>query len=281
MWSVMKLLSLAVLVVLVAGCASTVSPRKDAAQDVATGSAASDMGVMWVKNAAEYRALTRQVYAAATLALPKFIEDSAWSALPHQSNAEDLPPAVILDVDETVVTNVDFQLAVIPPFSNEKHEHWIATTRATPVEGVKDFITAARDAGVTVFFVTNRPCVPKEETEEGSAEPCPQRQTTIDDIAEAGIQTDADHVFLSDERGWNREKITRRKHIADNYRVIMLFGDDLGDFVSCVRSTTYSPCTNVATIESRLTSIDLFDDYWGNGWYVLPNPMYGSWTTVE
>lgn len=278
MWSVMKILSLALLALLLAACASTVSPDKT---ESPVNTAASDMGVSWVKNAAEYRAITRQVYAAATLALPKFIEDSAWSALPHQSDAADLPPAVILDVDETVVTNVDFQLAMVPPFSNEKHEHWIATTRATPIEGVKDFVAAAREAGVTVFFVTNRPCVPEEEGEEGSDDPCPQRQTTIDDIAEAGIQTDADHVFLSDERGWNREKITRRKHIADNYRVIMLFGDDLGDFVSCVRSTTYSPCTNVATIQSRLTSIDLFDHYWGNGWYILPNPMYGSWTTVE
>ena len=236
-----------------------------------------DLNLRWVKTAAEYRAITRQIYASATLALPGFIEDSSWSALPHQVDAGDLPPAVILDVDETVVSNVDFQLTLIPPFSNEKHEKWSSETRATPVEGVKDFVDAARDAGVIVFFVTNRPCKPKE----GIEDPCPQRQTTIEDIGEVGIHTDADHVFLSDERGWNREKITRRKHVAENYRVIMLFGDDLGDFISCVRRKAYSPCTNVATIQSRLTSVDLFDDYWGNGWYVLPNPMHGSWTTVE
>ena len=21
--------------------------------------------------------------------------------------------------------------------------------------------------------------------------------------------------------------------------------------------------------------------YWGNGWYILPNPMYGSWTSIR
>lgn len=182
-----------------------------------------DLGLLWVKHAAEYEALTRQAYQSAERHLQGFIEDTSWSALPRQTDAADLPPAVILDVDETVVSNVNFQLNFEPPFENWKLDKWNNENKATVVPGVVSFVDKARAAGVTVFFVTNRPCEPDGQF------PCTQRQTTIQDIAEVGIATDANHVLLSNERGWNREKSTRRAHIAENYRVIMLFGDDLGD----------------------------------------------------
>ena len=242
-----------------------------------TADPGQDLGIRWVKHAEEYRAITRQVYAMASAALPGFVEDRNWSALPGQLDAADLPPAVILDVDETVVSNVDFQRVFERPFANWKLEKWTSETTATPIEGVREFVEEARRLGVTVFFVTNRPCEPKE----GNDDPCPQRQTTINDIAEVGIETDADHVFLSEERGWTREKITRRQHIAENHRVIALVGDDYGDFVPCVRDKIRAPCTEAATRESRRAALDQYNDYWGRGWYVLPNPMHGSWTSFD
>ena len=250
-----------------AACATT-APAPDSTKD---------LGLEWVKHAAEYRAVTRQVYHAATHDLPRFIEDTSWNALPQQREAMTLPPAVILDVDETVVSNVDFQIELVQPFTNEKHDRWNRENTATPVDGVKDFVEAARDLGVTVFFVTNRPC----RAQRGADDPCPQRQTTIDDIAEAGIETDADHVFLSEERGWTREKLTRRLHIARTHRVIMLIGDDFGDFVSCARENVVAPCRTPGTRAGRAAALDTYDHYWGNGWYILPNPMHGSWTSVD
>ncbi|NNC76750.1 MAG: hypothetical protein HKN77_02235 [Woeseiaceae bacterium] len=252
---------------LLAACATT-QPQHDPQQD---------LGLQWVKHAAEYRAITRQVYSVATRDLPRFIADTSWNALPQQRDAATLPPAVILDVDETVVSNVDFQLTLVPPFTNEKHDTWNRENKSTPVEGVKEFVEAARELGVTVFFVTNRPCRAKRDIED----PCPQRQTTIDDIREIGIETDADHVFLSEERGWTREKLSRRLHVAGTHRVIMLFGDDYGDFVECSRSSPAAPCTTAATRASRAVALDTYNHYWGNGWYFLPNPMHGSWTSVK
>ena len=235
-----------------------------------------DLGLYWVKHGAEYRALTRQAYAIAARDLPDFLADKTWSALPGQIGAEHLPPAVILDVDETVVSNVDFQLSFEPPFENWKLDEWSRNTRATPVDGVVGFVEAARELGVDVYFVTNRPCEPRV----GSDDPCPQRTTTIDDIGEVGIATDAEHVLLSEERGWNREKLARRKHIATKHRILMLFGDDYGDFVPCARDSVVPPCTEPATLRSRLAQLDEYDAYWGHGWYILPNPMHGSWTSV-
>lgn len=235
-----------------------------------------DGGLLWVKHAAEYRAVTKQVYADATRDLPAFIEDGSWSAVPGQRDAAHLPVAVILDVDETVVSNIDFQLTFERPFANWKLDAWTRRTVATPVHGAREFVESARAAGVTVYFVTNRPCEPVE----GVEDPCPQKQSTIDDINEVGIATDADHVFLSEERGWNREKSTRREHIARTHRVVMLIGDDLGDFIPCVRRKPYAPCTTGATAADRLAMVEDHGDLWGHGWYILPNPMHGSWTPV-
>jgi acid phosphatase len=234
-----------------------------------------DLGTLWVKHAAEYRALSLQVYQAATAALPRFVDDPDWSAIPGQT-APGLPPAVILDVDETVVSNVDFQLNFEPPFANWKMERWNREHAATPVPGAARFVAAARALGVTVFFVTNRPCEP-EQIAPGI---CEQKRTTLRDLAEAGIETDAAHLLLSKERGWNREKVTRREFIAKSHRVVMLFGDDLGDFLPCVRTKLYAPCTVPATAISRRSMVDASARFWGNGWYVLPNPIHGSWTSA-
>ena len=235
-----------------------------------------DGGLLWVKHSAEYRAITEQVYADATQDLPGFIDDTSWSVIPGQDDAAHLPVAVILDVDETVVSNIDFQLTFERPFENWKLDEWTRSTVATPVHGVKEFVESARAAGVTVFFVTNRPCEPIE----GVDDTCPQRQSTIDDIAEVGIETDADHVLLSEERGWNREKSTRRDHVAKTHRVVMLIGDDLGDFIPCVRRKPYAPCTEQATGAGRMQMVEETRHLWGNGWYILPNPMHGSWTSA-
>ena len=236
------------------------------------------LGAQWVKHAAEYQAVTKQVYALATRDLPRFVADNTWSAMPGYAGPSDLPPAVILDVDETVVSNVDFQLTFEPPFANHKLDDWSSHYDSLPINGVVEFVAAARAAGVTPFFVTNRPC----ETKHGIDDPCPQETTTIDDIRELGIDVDADHVMLSGERpAWNREKLSRREFIAKTHRVIMLLGDDLGDFVPCSRDKIVPPCKVSGTRESRAAALATYEKYWGAGWYIFPNPMHGSWTSTH
>lgn len=262
----------AIVTAVVTGCATAPEPAP------VPHDPTKDLGVLWVKHAAEYQAVSRQIYAQATSDLPRFVADTSWSALPGHSGRSDLPPAVILDVDETVVSNVDFQLTFVPPFEAWKLDDWSSNYRSLPINGVTAFVAAARDAGVSVFFVTNRPC----ETRDGNDDPCPLKQTTIDDIHELGIAVDAEHLLLSRERpDWNREKLSRREFIASTHRVIMLLGDDLGDFIPCVRKKIVSPCTIPATAASRASAVETYRDYWGAGWYILPNPMHGSWTSAQ
>ncbi len=235
-------------------------------------------GIVWVRDAAEFDAIAMQVYRAASDDLPRLIADKSWTAMPGQKRYGELPPAIILDVDETLVSNVGFQENLEPPFAHSKLDDWNANNRATAVPGARKFVKLAREHGVELFFVTNRPCKRKP----GISDPCPQQAVTVQDLVEAGIPADSDHLMMANETpAWDREKVIRRNLIAQDYRIIMLIGDDLGDFIPCVRKKVYKPCTEAATADSRQRKTDLFHRYWGAGWYVLPNPMHGSWTTIE
>ena len=117
--------SLPFLVSILACISCTSAPVKE--------SPAPQMGDRWVRYSAEYQALSRQVYAVATRALPSLISDTSWSALPDQHDAGNLPPAIIMDVDETTVTNIAFQFTLVPPFADWKLNKWADENVATPV----------------------------------------------------------------------------------------------------------------------------------------------------
>jgi 5'-nucleotidase (lipoprotein e(P4) family) len=236
-----------------------------------------DHAILWAAHSAEYQAASLQIYAQATRDLPRLIADTSWTALPGHESDGDKPPAVILDIDETVASGVDMELT-LEPFTSVRQYEWGLTHQTIPIRGVTEFVNAAKDLNVDVFFVTNRPCELRSDT----PDPCPQELGVINLVAEIGIQTDAEHVMLAFERPeWNKEKVSRREHVAASHRVIMLFGDDFGDFVACSRVLPGAPCTTSATRTSRSKALDTYKGYWGNGWYILPNPMYGSWTSVE
>ena len=235
----------------------------------------TQLGVAWVESSAEYDALTLQVYRNATSHLDQLIADEYSSALPGHEGRAGLPPAVILDVDETSVSNVEFQAEIKGNFSHEAFDFWQQNNQARRIKGAPEFIEAARDRGVTVFFITNRPCHERNF----APGPCPQESITLKNLAEAGIETDAGHLMLVGEKPeWNREKRFRQELVGKDYRVIMLIGDDLGDFLPCIRARPVAPCT-AATAEDRDRLIMEFSEYWGVRWHILPNPMHGSWSS--
>ena len=267
---------------IVAACAAPtqrdkVEPTPVPADDI-------DIGIRWAELSAEYQAISAQVYATARRDLPRLLADPNWTALPGQVDVTDKPPAIILDVDETVVSNADYQKSLLQvPYSRFGHFDWMRNHTALPVRGAVEMVNAARAAGVTVFFLTNRACERFDGVDgDGVDGDCPYEQVTIEDLREAGIETDREHMLMAWEQpGWSKEKLNRREHIAKTHRVIMLFGDDYGDFVHCTRNKPLAPCTEPATRASRHAAVDTYAEYWGNGWYILPNPMHGSWTSVR
>lgn len=227
-------------------------------------------GVLWMQTAAEYAALTTQVYAQATAQLPRLRAPGSaaleqWGAAPDALAS--LPTAIVLDIDETILDNSAFQARALRDhreFALADWEHWVDEAAAGPIAGALEFLRAAHAAGHRVFYVTNRACplVP----EPAGADPCPQRTATMRNLAALGFP-DADKpdsfLFRNAERDWRTaDKSTRRAAIARHYRIIALFGDDLRDFVE--RDVFAS---------RRAELMPLF----GARWFVLPNPVYGSW----
>jgi acid phosphatase len=55
--------------------------------------------------------------------------------------------------------------------------------------------------------------------------------------------------------------------VAERYRILLLVGDNFGDFAAEVDTT----------VAARRQRSRAFREYWGTRWIVLPNPQYGSW----
>ena len=76
-------------------------------------------------------------------------------------------------------------------------------------------------------------------------------------------------VLLRAERpGWDQEKSHRRQELSRQYRILLMIGDDLGDFLPGVRAMPPPQRREQALAHGA---------FWGAGWLLLPNPVYGSW----
>jgi acid phosphatase len=71
-------------------------------------------------------------------------------------------------------------------------------------------------------------------------------------------------------KGWGSDKSSRRRHVANDYRILLLLGDDFNDFVSGVGGKG-------VTLRDRTRLANQYKSYWGERWIMLPNPIYGSW----
>lgn len=218
---------------------------------------------LWVQTAVEWEGLCRQAFqqarAALDFALKKNKKHSA--ALEQQTGSlKKKKPAVILDIDETVLDNSPGQARQVMAntgFVPKDWTAWVAEARAKAIPGAVEFCRYAASRGVTVFFVTNR-----DASEEAA---------TRRNLERWGFPLDAriDTVLTRNEKPeWSSsDKASRRTVVASTHRIVLLVGDDLGDFVGGAR-------TSVAE-RRKLTAGHV--ERWGRDWIVLPNPGYGSW----
>lgn len=233
---------------------------------------------LWMQTAAEYRAITTAVYQSAADRLKEALKDPSWSADPnqmqHKGKYEKLPPAIVLDIDETVLDNSPFQARMIlddTGFDPQQWDLWLSKAEARAIPGAVDFLQAAKKMGVEIIYITNRTC----KARIGNLYTCPQEQDTLLNLKKCGfpaIQNNDTILLQNEQPGWTSEKQSRRDLIAGKYRILMMFGDDLGDFLPNVKHNV--------TPEIRDRQVKKYQAYWGRKWFVLPNPDYGSWLGI-
>lgn len=266
------------LLVACAGTRELAAPVAEVAPaPVATAAAPPDnyqldnlQAIAWVRTSAEAEALYLQAYGSARRALDQALADPTWTAATEQTgDFSKLPPAIIVDVDETVLDTSDYMVERLRngrEFSNADWNEYALRGNATPVPGALDFLKYAASRGVKIYYVSNRAGAPLEPGLQ------PELEATRRNLAQYGFPDTADsHNFLFRDaaRGW-KEKGPRRAEIAKSHRIIMMAGDNLYDFIDL----------DDATREKRDSAVEDHASWLGSRWIVLPNPGYGSWESV-
>ena len=190
----------------------------------------------------------------ATLQAPKFLKCG-----PKQR------PAVVLDIDETALMNLGYEADDSQrsgAYDQKRWDRWeeSGVTAVDPVPGVVETLRAARASGIEVVFNSNR----------ASA----NASATIDALTLAGLGpvVHLQNLWLKgDDATGASGKDARRWEISGKYCVIAMVGDQLGDFTDLFNAAGMTPAERRAQTNSPKLRM-----LWGHGWFVLPNPVYGT-----
>ena len=219
----------------------------------------SMLSVLYVQTSTEFAANNIQTFNNASKALDMALQDKTWTAaLEQKNNFSSKKPAIIVDVDETVLDNSSFQSRTI--LSGLSYPNgwakWVNESNASAVEGVYEFLHYANDSDVKIFYVTNRL--------ESFREP------TIKNLKRLGLPYDDNKNTLLMRVDENvRDKTERRRNIADDYRIVLLVGDQLTDFISTKEAYVFH--------SDRKKLAKKYSNMWGSKWFMITNPTYGRW----
>jgi acid phosphatase len=217
-----------------------------------------------MQRSVEYAGSAQSAFALAKIRLDEALKDTRWTAAPAEQagNFSSLPPAIICDVDETLLDNSAYQawnVTAGTSFSNDTWSKFVAAKISTAIPGAVDFASYAASKGVTVFYVTNRTADAEQATRDNMAK--------LAFPMGGGIDT---FLMAKEKDDWGSAKGTRRAFIAENYRILLLLGDNFGDFVDAYKGSE----------QERKQVYDSNATHWGHDWIVLPNPSYGSFEAV-
>ncbi len=202
--------------------------------------------LLWQQNAAEYKALCHQAYNIATLELEKI-------SLRQYKR----PIAIVTDIDETVLDNSPYNARMVKTDTGYTKKTWYAwgkEAKAKEIPGAVAFFNFAKSKGITIFYLSNRDNL--------------QKQETIKNLKKVGFpNVDEAHVLLRKETS---AKKPRRDSIEKEYQIVMLLGDNLSDF---------SEEFDKQPTAKRNALVEKMQSKFGVKYIVLPNPMYGDWET--
>lgn len=253
---VMTISSVLATVVLATGCAQKTEEKKEENKSGDNKitltydqlrSRENTMGTLWYQNAAEVDALYQQGYNVATNKLKELLKQPT-----------NKPYSIVLDIDETVLSNIPFQVKMIKDgtaFNPKLWDEWVQKAEATPVAGAKEFLQFADKNKVQIYYISDR-------TDS-------QVDATIKNLEAQGLPVQGrDHLMFKKEG--DKSKEGRRQEVLKHTNLVMLFGDNLVDFAEF---STKSEADRDKMFEQLKAEF-------GDKFIIFPNPMYGSWESA-
>ena len=253
---VMTISSVLATVVLATGCAQKTEEKKEENKSGDNKitltydqlrSRENTMGTLWYQNAAEVDALYQQGYNVATSKLKELLKQPTSK-----------PYSIVLDIDETVLSNIPFQVKMVKDgtaFNPKLWDEWVQKAEATPVAGAKEFLQFADKNKVQIYYISDRTDA--------------QVDATIKNLEAQGLPVQGrDHLMFKKEG--DKSKEGRRQEVLKHTNLVMLFGDNLVDFAEF----------STKSESDRDKMFEQLKAEFGDKFIIFPNPMYGSWESA-
>jgi len=244
----MRLLPLVLVIVSVTACAGRAPGAPVSSPPPAAAAAATALpdSIRWVQQSAEFQAALQQVYRQAAA----HVEQEAAS---RSSGGW----AVVLDADETVISNATYQAErarIGASYTPESWNAWVRRREATPLPGAVEFLDRVRALGGRIAIVTNRL---QSECADTEAVFAAHRLVYDAMLCRAdGSSSDKNPRFQEVAQG-------RSAAGAAPLDVVAFVGDNILDFPGLAQAIRNGPPAG-------------FGDF-GRRYFLVPNPMYGSW----
>jgi acid phosphatase len=231
------------------------------------------LAVLWMQHAEEYKASARQVFRAAEEHLDESLKPGSAElsqiAVP-QGPWTTKDTAIVFDLDETLLDNSDYQAGYVQHhagFNEVTWDRWVGKSAAREVPGAADFVKKASEKVDKIFYVSNRACRnPIDNVSDASTieKLCPQLTHTMKVMNDHKFPYagDREAFYLAGMSSGLKSKKEIREKIGKDFRIVMLVGDNLRDFID---RTDYQK------------NKEKLEKLWGHRWFLLPNPAYGSW----
>jgi 5'-nucleotidase (lipoprotein e(P4) family) len=201
--------------------------------------------VLWYQLSGEMRALYFQGYNVARYSLDNLLKESK----------SDKKKAVVVDIDETLLNNSPYEAKIIlnnQSFEPQSWHEWVLLAKADTLPGALGFLKYAASKGVETFYISNRM---ENEVE-----------ATMKNLAAFGFPyVDEAHMIF---KTITSSKEERRNKVLENYEILLLCGDNLGDFAAAFEGRTFA---------TNMDSVNKYAHEFGKRFIILPNPMYGDW----
>lgn len=220
--------------------------------------------VRWFRKSSEYAATCRNVYGFAANRVREI------DSTPSRNDRNN---AVVLDLDETVLDNSEFNEMLVKTgrvYEEKLWQAWVLSSseHVRLVPGFSEFMQSVPDH-VEFVFISNRDQILRAVTIETLERLGVERRLTTQLDAEEKAAYWSDHLFL--KQGDQSSKVERRDLVSQRFNVIAFIGDAIDDFPGRWN-------TNGLQLPHSRTAIEMEPRFWqGADFFCLPNPMYGSW----